>query len=163
MPSALTAAAAAAAASIALLVTPTAAQNGGPGIVPRWPQSWAMNQSTAFMPCNTSGFVDADFAAKVSPAHAHVEFPLGVRWVCPRAGGVRALVVPARWTHSCGGVDGAENVAITDEALLACVPPSRWRPTGVPAVRSRARTRHAAPARAPPPRAPLAAVGDRRL
>jgi hypothetical protein len=60
---------AAAAAALAALAAPAvSAQGSGPGIVPRWPQSWALNASTAFMPCNTSGFVDADLAAKFAIA-----------------------------------------------------------------------------------------------
>ena len=52
----------------AALIAPAAAQGGGPGIVPHWAQSWAMNASTAFMPCSMSGFIDAEFAAKFAIA-----------------------------------------------------------------------------------------------
>jgi len=52
------------AAAAILFAARAAAQGGGPGIVPRWPPTWRMNDSTAFMPCNVTGFVDADFAAQ---------------------------------------------------------------------------------------------------
>ena len=36
----------------------------GPGIVPKWNHTYQMNMSTAFMPCNYSGYFDPSFSAK---------------------------------------------------------------------------------------------------
>jgi len=48
------------AAATALLAAVTAAG----GLVPSWPPTYAMNQSTVFMPCSYAGYFDAAYAAK---------------------------------------------------------------------------------------------------